>query len=292
MENIDLHIHSNFSDGKLSPKEIIDIAIKNKIQTIAITDHDGIDAYTSEIINYAQKNNINLIKGIEISTTYKKCGIHVLGYNIDINNKKFQKKIKDLKNARHIYLKEVSKKLEENGYVINTQKLDKIESVTKAHIALDIIENNKEILLKQYGHIPEKGEFIETMMNEGCKCYVKKNTISPKEASDLIKSVGGKVVLAHPVAYKYENNVESKEILELLKEMNCNAIEGDYIYIDKNNQEINEIDYWNKFAQENNLISTIGSDFHLEDGIRPLIGFKNKNIKVSNIDKILEYLEQ
>ena len=74
--------------------------------------------------------------------------------------------------------------------------------------------------------------------------------------------------------------------------MNCNAIEGNYIYIDKNNQEINEIDYWNKFAQENNLISTIGSDFHLEDGIRPLIGFKNKNIKVSNIDKILEYLEQ
>lgn len=292
MENIDLHIHSNFSDGKLSPKEIIDIAIKNKIQTISITDHDGIDAYTSEIINYAKKNNINLIKGIEISTTYKKCGIHVLGYNIDINNKKFQKKIKDLKNARHIYLKKVSKKLEENGYVINTQKLDKIESVTKAHIALDIIENNKEILLKQYGHIPEKGEFIETMMNEGCKCYVKKNTISLKEASDLIKSVGGKVVLAHPVAYKYENNIESEEILELLKEMNCNAIEGNYIYIDKNNQEINEIDYWNKFAQENNLISTIGSDFHLEDGIRPLIGFKNKNIKVSNIDKILEYLEQ
>ena len=55
MENIDLHIHSNFSDGKLSPKEIIDIAIKNKIQTISITDHDGIDAYTSEIINYAKK---------------------------------------------------------------------------------------------------------------------------------------------------------------------------------------------------------------------------------------------
>ncbi len=59
MENIDLHIHSNFSDGKLSPKEIIDIAIKNKIQTISITDHDGIDAYTSEIINYAKKNKRN-----------------------------------------------------------------------------------------------------------------------------------------------------------------------------------------------------------------------------------------
>ena len=218
---IDLHIHTNKSDGALSPKEVVEEAIKNRVSAIAIADHDTIDAYSDELFDYAESNNIILVPAVEISTKTKKCGIHVLGYNFDLNDQNFREKLEKLRNARHDYLYGVSEKLEELGYKVNVSELDKIEAVTKAHISLDVISNkdNEVILMKNFGHIPNKGEFIETVMNEGCPAYVKKVTITPSEAAELIRSAGGKAVLAHPVAYSYEDGLTEEDILELVKDM-------------------------------------------------------------------------
>ena len=292
MEKIDLHIHTTCSDGVLNPYEVIDEAYKNNVKIISITDHDTISAYTEDLIEYTKKKGIKLIPGIEISTKSNKCGIHVLGYNIDINNKEFNDILCVLRSTRHKYLYDVSKKLESIGFILNVNTLDKIDAVTKAHIANDVInnKNNKDNLIKYFNHIPNKGEFIETIMNEGCPCYVKKETITPSYAADIIRKYGGKPVLAHPVAYKYEDNLSCDEVLKILKSMNCHAIEGNYVYVDRNNNKINEVKLWNKFAIDNALVSTIGSDFHLSDGIRPVIGLANEEVD-ANIDDILSYIE-
>ena len=291
---IDLHIHTNKSDGALSPKEVVEEAIKNRVSAIAIADHDTIDAYSDELFDYAEANNIILVPAVEISTKTKKCGIHVLGYNFDLNDQNFREKLEKLRNARHDYLYGVSEKLEELGYKVNVSELDKIEAVTKAHISLDVISNkeNEEILMKNFGHIPNKGEFIETVMNEGCPAYVKKVTITPSEAADLIRSAGGKAVLAHPVAYSYEDGLTEEDILELVKDMKVDAIEGNYLYVDRNDMMHDDTDKWNTFAKNNNLISTIGSDFHNKDSLRPEIGFRNTNFTISReeISSILSYL--
>ena len=291
---IDLHIHTNKSDGALSPREVVEEAIKNRVSAIAIADHDTIDAYSDELFDYAEANNIILVPAVEISTKTKKCGIHVLGYNFDLNDQNFREKLEKLRNARHDYLYGVSEKLEELGYKVNVDELDKIEAVTKAHISLDVISNkeNEEILMKNFGHIPNKGEFIETVMNEGCPAYVKKVTITPSEAADLIRSAGGKAVLAHPVAYSYEDGLTEDDILELVKDMKVDAIEGNYLYVDRNDMMHDDTDKWNTFAKNNNLISTIGSDFHNKDGLRPEIGFRNTNFTISReeISSILSYL--
>ena len=288
---IDLHIHSNLSDGELSPKEIIDRAVNNEVNVIAIADHDTTLAYNDDLFKYAEEKNIKIIPAVEISTKFKGIGIHVLGYNFDINNKKLKDKLYYIRNARHIYLYDVSSKLKELGYIIDVNSLDKIDAVTKAHISLNIIENedNKDLLLKTFGHIPSKGEFIETLMNEGCPCYVEKETISPKETSDLIREAGGKVVLAHPVCYKYEDGLTDEDILELVNEMKPDGIEANYIYIERNGNKINECVHWNNFANTHNLIITIGSDFHKYDNVHPDIGLINEEIKLSDkeIDTII-----
>lgn len=292
MEKIDLHIHTNISDGTLTPTQVIDIAKNNKISTISITDHDTTDAYTEELKQYAKENNIKLISGVEISAKKNKIGVHVLGYNLDISNKFLQNELYKIRNSRHIYLHDVSEKLKNLGYKINTSKLDEIDTVSKAHIALDIIENieNKKLLIKTFNHIPTKGEFIETIMNENCPAYVEKKTVSPSEAANIIRTAGGKVILAHPVAYFYENNLSLKDIEELIKEIKPDGIEANYIYIDKNNNTINEIEKWNKFAKKHNLFTTIGSDYHTSDNIHPEIGLINKEIDYNLIktDKIIE----
>lgn len=296
MKRIDLHIHTTLSDGTLTPKQVIDEAAKNGVSTIAIADHDTIEAYKPELYEYAEKNDIKIIKAVEISTKIDKCGIHVLGYNIDIDNEKLNQKLFALRNARHIYLHDVSNKLQELGYIVNEQELDKIDSVTKAHISEDITNNekNREILIKNFGHIPNKGEFIETVMNEGCPAYVRKTSITPGEAAELIRQAGGKAILAHPVAYRYEDNLNENDILKIIKEMKADGIEANYIYVDRNNNKIDEIESWNKFANENNLITTIGSDFHNKDGIRPEIGLINENLYIDEdtINDIIDKLNK
>lgn len=295
-KRIDLHIHTNKSDGALTPKEVIDEAVKNGVDTIAIADHDTVEAYDDSLFEYAKANNVKLIKAVEISTKITKAGIHVLGYNIDLKNIELNNKLYALRNARHIYLHNVAEKLEELGYKVNIEELDKVDAVTKAHIALDVVENpeNKEILMQNFGYIPEKGEFIETIMNEGCPAYTKKETITPKEAAELIRIAGGKVVLAHPVAYEYEDNLTDDEILNIVKDMNADGIETNYIYINRNNETINEIKKWNEFANKCNLPVTIGSDFHNKDGIRPEIGLINKSVDFSEeyLEKIISWIEE
>ena len=277
---IDLHIHTTCSDGALNPKEIIDEAVKNGVSVIAIADHDTMDAYTIELKKYAKEKKIKIIPAVEISTKTKKAGVHILGYNLNKDNPKLKEKLSILKNVRHEYLTNVSLKLEQLGYTVNQESLDKIDTVTKAHIAKDIIQNpkNKKILQKEFGKIPSMGEFIETIMNEGCKAYVKKKTISPKEAAELIREAGGKVVLAHPVAYQYEDNLNEQDILDLVKEINADGIEANYIYIDRNFNKMNEVKKWNEFAKKHHLIATIGSDFHKKDGIHPEIGLIHEDI--------------
>lgn len=293
MKKIDLHIHTNKSDGLLSPKEIIDEAKRKHVQTIAIADHDTVDAYTDEVYNYAKDNEIELITAVEISTKTKKCGIHVLGYNIDTSSKYLNESLKKIRNARHDYLHNVANKLNEMNYILNINKLDMIEAVTKAHIAMDIISNktNEKQLLKQFGHIPSKGEFIETIMNENCPAYVKKETVTPKEASEIIRKAGGKVVLAHPVAYVYEDNLKINEILEIINDMKADGLEANYIYTDRNNNIVNEIEKWNKFAEENHLFVTIGSDFHMEDRNHAEIGLENVGVVLED-EKANEILEK
>lgn len=276
-KKIDLHIHTTMSDGTLTPKEVINEAEKNGVSVIAIADHDTIEAYNDELYLYAKEKNIQLINAVEISTKTKKAGIHVLGYNFDLTDKNFQEKLYKLRNARHDYLHNVAKKLNELGYFLNVKELNKIDAVTKAHISLNVIssEKNRKLLIENFGHIPNKGEFIETVMNENCPAYVKKETITPKEAADIIRSANGKVVLAHPVAYEHEDNLTEEDILQIVKDMKPDGLEANYIYIDRNNQIFDETSKWNNFAKENNLFVTIGSDFHNKDGIRPEIGFIN-----------------
>ena len=293
---IDLHIHTKMSDGELTPKEVIDKAIENKVKVISIADHDTIEAYTEELIQYAENKGIKLINGVEISTKINKYGIHVLGYNIDVENEKFKESLYRIRNARHEYLYKVSEKLEKLGYYINTEELDKIDAVTKAHIALDIIKSskNEQKFLDEFGHIPGKGEFIETVMNENCPAYVKKETVTPQKAAEIIRQANGKVILAHPVAYEHEDGLNEEDILKIVKDMNSDGIESNYIYIDKDNNEFNECEKWNRFAKNNNLFVTVGTDFHNSDGIRPEIGFVNKRIELTEdeIDKIIENLEK
>lgn len=282
---IDLHVHSNCSDGAKTPKELIDMAVNNGVEAIAIADHDTVMAYTPQLYDYATSRGVKLITAVEVSTKLNgKVGIHILGYNFDIHNSEFNDMLYQSRNSRHIYLVRVAEALNKLGYIVNVAELDKVDAVTKAHIALDVISNsaNADLINKNFGHIPSKGEFIETVMNEGCPAYVLKPSITPQYAGEVIKRAGGKVVIAHPVAYVYEDGLEEKDIDRLIEEMQPFGLEVNYIYTDRYDKIIDECDRWHMVAKKHNLIATIGSDYHTTDGIRPEIGLINTDLRLSN----------
>lgn len=285
---VDLHIHTNISDGVLSPEEVIDEAVRNRVSVISITDHDTTEAYSDTLFSYAQKKGITLVSGVEISTKTDKAGIHVLGYHFDLNNKILKTRLYEARNTRHSYLHDVSIKLQELGYIVNVAELDRIDAVAKSHIAQDIVDNKENHILLQevFGHIPARGEFIETIMNRGCPAYVKKKSMTPAEAASLIRQAGGKVVLAHPVAYRYEKGLTEEDIHQLVQEMQPDGIEANYIYIDRNHRRINETAIWNEFARQHQLHVTIGSDFHRRDGSHPEIGLANEGIEMDEKDVV------
>ncbi len=295
-QKIDLHIHSCFSDGELTPKEIVNEAVQKNINIISITDHDTFDAYTPEFYEYCNKMKIRIINGVEISTKYNGAGVHILGYRFDIKNKVLKDKLYEIRNSRHVYLKEVSVKLAELGYVVNIDELDKIDAVTKAHIALDVIDNslNKKILIDKFGHIPNKGEFIEAVMAIGCPGFVKRTMITPDDAAKLIRQAGGKVVVAHPVACIHENRLTRDEVINMIDEIKPDGIEANYIYINKFGEIINEIEFWNEFAKCRGLHVTIGSDFHKHEIGRHDIGEVNKYIEFDDrrLDEIINFLNK
>ena len=148
--------------------------------------------------------------------------------------------------------------------------------------------------MQTFGHIPSKGEFIETIMNEGCPAYVQKFTINPVEAANIIHQAGGKVVLAHPVAYKHEDGIDQNFVLELAKAMNADGIETNYIYVNREDQVIDETKFWNEIALSNGYFTTVGSDFHSSDGLRPEVGLINTNFRLDDatITTILNNLKK
>lgn len=274
---IDLHMHSTCSDGVLTPTQMIDKAVANKVKYLSIADHDTIMAYTPEFFEYAKSKGITLIPAVEMSTKFEGIGVHLLGYSFDITNSELLSTLDSLINSRQNYLLDVAKKLNELGYNLNVAELQKVPSVTKANIAMDITSNkaNEKLLLQNFGHIPSKGEFIETIMNKGCPAYVEKYNISPVDASRIIHKAGGKVVIAHPVAYRFEDDMKVSWVQHLVDEVKPDGIEANYLYINRYDELIDEVGFWRAFAEKNNLFTTIGSDYHNSDSLHPEIGFSN-----------------
>ena len=104
MNYADLHIHSNYSDGSMTPEEIIKNAIDLGIKSISITDHDSI---ASQYIAEKEYNDINVISGIELSTEYEDFELHILGYFIDIKNNELISIVDRLNKARIERIEEI-----------------------------------------------------------------------------------------------------------------------------------------------------------------------------------------
>ena len=245
MLNIDLHTHTTSSDGLLSPREVVRRAKKNGVKYLAITDHDttsGLD----EAIFEAKNSTLTLIPGIELSTTHNKESIHILGFFTDdsYNNPELKEKLDAIKNRRVIRAQMITEKLKEAFNIEisfeNVLKRGK-DVVARPHIAQEIISA---------GYPYDIDYIFDNFIGKDCPAFVPTTRMSTEDGIALLKKYNAKVFLAHPVLIK---NSPLTDFLNI----GLDGIEA--IYFQNSPQDEERL---LKFAKDNNLLVSAGSDCH------------------------------
>ena len=254
---IDLHIHSTASDGTLTPTEIVQTALKSTKSekdpiVIALTDHDTV-AGVSEFLKEAKKNKerVTAIPGVEISTNYHGVEIHILGYNVDQENKELLEQLKICRESRDGRNEKIIARLQAEGFQITMEDIkpeDPNETIARPHIA-------KQLMKKKY--VSSVKEAFDKYLAEGRSCYVERIMPTPQEAIALIRNSGGIPVLAHLMYYKKLNAAEKEVLVSELKEAGLEGIEAYY-----NTYTPVEEEYVSSLAKQNALLLTGGTDFH------------------------------
>lgn len=270
MKYIDLHVHSTASDGSYTPSELVDYAVKKNLCAFALTDHDTCDGL-EEATTYASSldTDITVIPGIELSAEYVGEDVHILGLNIDYKNSEFLTELKEFQDSRSNRNVKMIKKLQENGFAITQDMVDKRFGdavITRAHYA---------ILLIEMGYVKDKDEAFTKWLNKDCPCYVPRHKITPSGAVKLIKKAGGHPVMAHPVLYSFSDEVLD-ELVSDLKAVGLEGIEAIYC-LNKDGDE----EKYKQLAIKHGLFITGGSDFHgtAKPGLELGTGYDN-NIAV------------
>ena len=247
MKYADLHIHSTCSDGVNTPEKIIEIAMKNQVKYISITDHDSIAA--QYIINKSsEKKEIKIIPGIELSAEYNGLEIHILGYFIDIKNKDLIQVVNSLNEQRITRVEEILSKLKKYdiNLDINDIALDLGSTIGRSHIANAMVDK---------GYFENYKNAFRSYLIQGKPGYVKGFKLDYKEALDIIKIAGGIPVLAHPgQIYK------KREIENIIKELRCFGLKGVEVYHPSHTCE--DINKLFNIAKKYKLSISGGSDCH------------------------------
>lgn len=269
---IDLHSHSTHSDGTLTPSELLNLAKKNNIDVLAITDHDDIEG--SKKLIESNHQGITVYSGIELNAKVPKGQIHILGYNFDLYDEALNKRLKELKeNSKSnimLYIKQL-----ENDFNIFLPK-DDIESLLNRDG--NIGRPQLALILIKHGYCVTVKEAFEKYLKDD-KVRKEKLWVEKEECISLITNAGGIPVLAHPFTLK----LTDEELYEEIKYLVSIGLKG--IEIIHSNSTEEQRNYYKKLAKEFNLITTGGTDFHGQE-VKPDIELGsgiNNNVQVDEL---------
>ena len=240
----DLHIHTTFSDGTATPEEVIGLAKKADLKTIAITDHDVVDGIEIAI-SFGRDAGIEVIPGVEFTTENGSTEIHILGYFIDYRDRSFLEILKKIQQNRVSRIYKIVEKLKGLGVNVSAEDilgLSSHGSVGRPHVA--------RILIKA-GYVKSFREAFDKYLNFGGPAYVSHYKLSPEEAIKLILKVGGIPVYAHPAVSRSD---------ELIPDLLAAGLMGIEVYY-TGHSDMEEKHYLG-LAKKYNLLVTGGSDFH------------------------------
>lgn len=276
MIDYDLHIHTNASDGVLSPEEIFKIASEKGLKGLSVTDHDTVEA-----IGLCEKlsglYNLDFIPGIELSTEYKELEIHMLGYYFDYKNIELLKLLNVFRAERLDRIHKMIKRVNELGFKIETEEVlenssenSQSNSIGRPHLARSLIKK---------GYFKNMNDVFDKLLGDGKPGYVERFKYNTLEGIETIKKFGGVPVLAHPGLIK----IEQSKLDKLISGFIDHGLLGIEVY---HTDHTNETSYMlAKIANKYGLLITGGSDYHAPSSSREL-SIGSRGIMAHEIGKL------
>lgn len=272
---IDLHIHTNASDGSYDPVSAVRVAYEAGLKIIALTDHETTSGF-KPAFNEGKRLGVKVIPAVELQTWFKGYEIHLLGYLTNPDNKLLQEELSELRNLRNNCAFDTVNKLREFGFNIHWKDV-------KSHAVSDGVISKGHIIraIKNAGYIKDREDVINLMntyLNHRGLAYVC-HDFDFEDAVSLLKSVGGIPVLAHPALIKNE------EIVEELCTKDIAGVEVYYYYF--GNQREEWVNRYSSLAEEKKLMKTGGSDYH---GFYTPVALGNTEVPFDEVKEILGLL--
>jgi predicted metal-dependent phosphoesterase TrpH len=246
VSRVDLHVHTNASDGRYSPSEVVAKAVAAEISVLSITDHDTIAGLEAAIEAARAFSTLKLIPGVEINTDVPSGEAHVLGYFIDYAHPELLSLLSEMRVSRHERAQKMITKLGALGMPLSWDRvldIARTESIGRPHIAQAMLEK---------GYIATLREAFDKYLGFDKPAYVPRSKVSPVQATEMILRASGIPVLAHPFTVS-----EPEKLISDLREHGLAGIEVYY-----GSYSRSEVTHLRSFAQKYALLVTGGSDFH------------------------------
>ncbi|MBM9537180.1 PHP domain-containing protein [Desulfobulbus alkaliphilus] len=246
---VDLHTHSIYSDGTLTPAELVDMALHNKLRGLALTDHDTVEG-VAEIQQLGQQVGLTVLTGLEISTTLRQHTLHILGYGIDPGHRELLQWLLPLQEGRINRNRAILGKLQNLGINISASEvrtLSRCGQTGRPHFAR---------LLIAKGVVESFDAAFRLYLGRNKPAWVRRFSYSAAETIAMIHRAGGIAVLAHPGQLDPEMRVQPS----LIRELTLRGLDGLEVYYPTHSKKMRKT--LKAVARECGLIATGGSDYH------------------------------
>ena len=268
---VDLHLHTNASDGRLTPSELVRLAAGKGLRQISVSDHDTTEGLEEAFQAAGQLPNLRVIPGIELSTDVPGDEVHVLGYFVQYQDDEFQQTLERFRRGRVDRAREMVERLAALGVSLDWERVQEIAgdgSVGRPHIALAMVER---------GYCKEPKDAFPEYLGRNGLAYVERAKLTPQEAIEMLLKIGGVPVLAHPA---YLSELDNR-----LPELAAAGLMGMEVYY--SNFSPDTIKGLQDLAARYDLIPTGGSDYHgLGNTDEPLPG--SMGPPVSTVERLEE----
>lgn len=247
---IDLHSHSNESDGSDTPRQLIQKAARIGLNAIALTDHDTL-AGISEATEEAEAQGIELIPGTELSVTWAKGGMHMIVLWLSPGEGPLQNKLVFLQDARANRNARIVDRLQELGYDITMEEIAAEAGngvMGRPHFAA---------VLVQKGYVPDPQTAFDELLAKGKKAYLGRDLLEPVEAIELARASGAVPIIAHPHTLGLNTSNEYAATFAMLREAGLVGMEA--YYSEYNHERQGELV---SMARSFDLVPSGGSDYH------------------------------
>jgi predicted metal-dependent phosphoesterase TrpH len=249
MPGIDLHTHSNRSDGTFEPAEVVRLAAQRGLEVVALTDHDTAEGLEEAIATGAEVG-VEVVPGVEFSAEHERTSVHVLCYWMDVENPELQAELRRLRDDRFRRGELMIDKLRALGFDVSFDRVREIAgggNIVRPHIAQAMVEA---------GVVATEKEAFDEWIADGRPAHVAKHALDPVDAVALISSAGGVCVLAHPGMWGDQSQVP-EGLIEAMAASGMGGLETDHVDHTPERRR-----HYRAVASRLGLVATGGSDCH------------------------------